>query len=201
MTLGAFYEQQRRWPDAEKQFQTAIQVAPKDPLPRAALASLYRSEGKEELAEKVLTEAKLQLSSDPNAYRLLGDYYVSQGDTSRALAEFASLTQEHPKDLNVRKSYIQLLILAGSIPEASKQSDEILQNSPQDAEALILKGEILLRQKNNRGSLVHPAAGRKGCSGQSRRPLPIGFGSPSQRQRKSGVRPMEESRTVAPHFG
>ena len=80
---------------------------------RALLSlALYRSEGKGELAEKVLTEAKLQLSSDPNAYRLLGDYYVSQGDTSRALTEFASLTQEHPKDLNVRKSYVQLLILS-----------------------------------------------------------------------------------------
>ena len=72
MTLATFYEQQKRWRDAEEQLQTAIQVAPKDPLPRAALAALYSSEGKHELAESVLTEAKLQLSSDPNAYRLLG---------------------------------------------------------------------------------------------------------------------------------
>ncbi|MGC1414817.1 MAG: tetratricopeptide repeat protein, partial [Candidatus Acidiferrum sp.] len=60
MTLATFYAQQKRWQDAENQFRTAIQVAPKDPLPRAALAALYSSEGKHELAESVLTEAKLQ---------------------------------------------------------------------------------------------------------------------------------------------
>lgn len=153
MTLGTYYERQGRWQDAEGQFQKAIQVAAKNPVPRAALADLYRSEGKEDQAVKVLTDAKLQLSDDPNAYRLLGDFYVRQGNTTQSLAEFASLAQEHPKDLKVRKSYIQLLIIAGRISDAATLTDETLKSFPQDADALVLKGEILLKQKDNARAL------------------------------------------------
>ena len=37
MTLGNFYLQQRRWADAATEYQAALTLAPKNPLPRAAL--------------------------------------------------------------------------------------------------------------------------------------------------------------------
>src|SRR5260370_2070505 len=76
---------------------------------------------------------------------MLGDYFVNQGDSARALTEFASLTKDHPNDLNVRKSYAQLLILSHQLDEATKLTDEMLKRAPQDDGALILKGQILLQ--------------------------------------------------------
>ncbi|PYU72809.1 MAG: hypothetical protein DMG49_07170, partial [Acidobacteria bacterium] len=147
LTLANLYERQRRWADAEKEFQAAISLAPKSTTPRIALARLYLAQGQESLAEKVLTDAKQQLSDDPAAYRSLGDYYLTHGENAKALAEFGALSAVHQNDLTVRKTYIQLLILNRRIDEANQLNDAILKKIPQDAEALILKGQIQLQQK------------------------------------------------------
>src|SRR5258708_27260601 len=76
---------------------------------------------------------------------MLGDYYLSQGDSTKALTEFASISKDHPEDLKIRKSYIQLLILTHHMNEAATLTGEILKSSPQDVEGLILNGQILLQ--------------------------------------------------------
>ncbi len=145
MALGNLYAVQKRWGDAETAFRSAISIAPKNPSPRAALAQMYIAQARRDLAETALREAKAQLSTDPAAYRMLGDYYLSLGDSAKALMEFAALAKDHPNDLRVRKSYVQLLILDHQLSEAEKLTDEILQGSPQDDEGLILKGQISLQ--------------------------------------------------------
>jgi tetratricopeptide (TPR) repeat protein len=147
LTLANLYQRQRRWADAEKEYQAAISLAPKSTMPRIALAGLYLAQRQGSLAEKVLTDAKQQLSDDPAAYRMLGDYYLSRGENAKALAEFGALSAVHQKDLTVRKTYIQLLILNKRINEAIQLNDALLDKTPQDAEALILKGQIQLQQK------------------------------------------------------
>jgi len=146
MTMGNFYEQQHRWAEATAQFQSAIARAPKNPGPRAALATVYLNQGQDSLAEKILEEAKEELKDDPAAYRMLGDYYLGREENAKALAEFSSLVTQHPKDIQVRKTYIQLLVLNHRIDEASSLDDEVLKKAPQDADALTLKGEIQLLQ-------------------------------------------------------
>jgi tetratricopeptide (TPR) repeat protein len=145
MALGNLYSAQRQWENAEAAFRTAITIAPKNPSPRASLAGVYIAQGKGDTAEAVLREAKAQLNTEPVAYRMLGDYFLNQGDSARALTEFASLTKEHPADLNVRRSYAQLLILAHQLDAAAKLTDEMLKRAPQDDGALVLKGQILLQ--------------------------------------------------------
>jgi tetratricopeptide (TPR) repeat protein len=147
LTLANLYQRQTRWADAENVFQAAISLAPKSTTPRMALAGLYLAQGQESLAEKVLADVKQQLGDDPAAYRLLGDYYLTHGENAKALAEFGALSAVHQNDLTVRKTYIQLLILNGRIDEAGQLNGAILKKTPQDAEALILKGQTQLRQK------------------------------------------------------
>jgi tetratricopeptide (TPR) repeat protein len=146
MALGGFYEQQRRWTEAAQEFQEAITRAPNNPMPRAALASVYMNQGQDALAEKTLTEAKEQLKDDPAAYRMLGDYYLGRGENTKALTEFSALATQHPKDRQVRKTYIQLLVLNHRIDEAASLTDDLLKSAPQDVEGLVLKGEIQLQQ-------------------------------------------------------
>ena len=147
MMLGDFYRQQKRWAEAEYEFESAISLAPKVPGPRAALAGLYVSQGKDSLAEKILIEAKQQLNDNPAGYRMLGDYYLSRGENTKALAEFAALLAEHQSDFEVSKTYIQLLILNHRIEEAAQLNEQILKKSPQDTEARIFTGQIELQQK------------------------------------------------------
>jgi tetratricopeptide (TPR) repeat protein len=162
LALGNLYAVQNRWGDAETAFRSAIAITPKNPAPRAALAQMYIFQRKMDMAESVLREAKAQLSDEPAAYRMLGDYYLSRGDSAKALAEFAGLTKDHPNDVKVRKSYVQLLISTHQLDEATRLTDEILKRGPQDDEGLVLKGQILLQTGKTDDALHTLEQGVKG---------------------------------------
>src|SRR5205085_3694532 len=113
--------------------------------PRSSLARLYMLEGKKTEAESFLRQTKQDLSDDPNGYRMLGDYYFANGDLDKAVAEYESLYRAHPKNLQTKKNYIQLLILKNRLEEARKLDDEILKTSPQDVDALVFRGQVKMR--------------------------------------------------------
>jgi cellulose synthase operon protein C len=145
LALGSFYQSRGRLPEAEEQFKHAVTVDPKNPDPRASLVRLYMMEGKKPEAEAFLQQTKRDLSDNPVGYRMLGDYYFANGDLDKAVAEYESLHKEHPKELQTKKNYIQLLILKNRLDDARKLNDEILKASPQDNEALIFRGQIKMR--------------------------------------------------------
>ncbi|PYV12396.1 MAG: hypothetical protein DMG23_01225 [Acidobacteria bacterium] len=72
---------------------------------------------------------------------------------NKALAEYASLTQEHPKDSMIKKNYAQLLIQRGQIDQAAKLNSEILKGNPGDLDAQVQQGQILLRQGRTNDAL------------------------------------------------
>src|ERR1700751_3970738 len=146
MALGAYYERQRRWVDAGKQFQAAITLDPQNPAPRATLAGLYLNEGQRDMAEQVLRDAKSALKGNPNSYRMLGEFYVATNQSETALAEFASLYSEHPKDLTVAKMYTQVLIAENLFDEAAKVNNATLKIAPSDPNVQVLRGELVIRK-------------------------------------------------------
>src|SRR5262249_21319899 len=62
-----------------------------------------------------------------------------------ALTEYADLQKNHPKDVQVKKNYIQILIVKNQIEEARKLNDEILAANANDVEGLIYRGQIQIR--------------------------------------------------------
>ncbi len=144
-SLGTFYQNRGRFPEAEQQFRHAVEVAPDDPDARLGLARLYVSENKPAQAEDVLRQAKKDFSNNSAGYRMLGDFYYSNGQIDKATTEYSALNQEHPKDLVVKKNYIQLLILKNRVDEARKLNDEVLRAKADDEDAQIYKAEIEIR--------------------------------------------------------
>jgi len=153
LALGGFYQTRGRLSEAEQQFKRAIDVDPKNPAPRAAYVRLLMQEGKKGDAEAFLLRSKKDLSNNPEGYRMLGDFYFASGDLDKATAEYASLHNEHPKDLQVKKNYIQLLILKNQLDEATKLDNQILKANPKDMEALVYKGQIQIRRNNPNGAI------------------------------------------------
>jgi cellulose synthase operon protein C len=146
--LASFYQRQKRWTEAEAQYRGAIDVGSSNPIVWTSFASLYAAWGKRDLAEQTLQDAKKAMPNDPNAYRLLGDFYVTTGETEKARSEFATLLREHPGDLFLKRRYIGLLIQNKQFDEAMQLNDEILKRDPKDAESLISKGQVLdLKQR------------------------------------------------------
>jgi tetratricopeptide (TPR) repeat protein len=153
LALGGFYQGHNRLPEAEQQFKHAIDLDPKNPAPRAALVRLLMQEGKKDETEAFLRQTKKDLSDIPEAYRMLGDFYFANGDLDKAVAEYTTLYSDHPRDNQVKKNYIQLLILKNRLEEATKLNDEVLKSNAHDTDALVYKGQIQLRQSDNTGAV------------------------------------------------
>jgi cellulose synthase operon protein C len=153
LALGRFYQARNRLPEAELQFKRAIDFDPKSPTPRAIYARLLMQEGKKADAESFLRQTKNDLSNNPEGYRMLGDFYFASGDLDKATNEYTSLNHDHPKDLQVKKNYIQLLILKNRLDEATKLDSEILKANPKDVDALIYKGQVQIRRNDPSGAI------------------------------------------------
>lgn len=143
--LGNFYQSRGRFPEAEQYYRKAIAAAPDDPNLRTILAGLFVAENRNGQAEDYLRESKKDFPNNSEGYRLLGNFYYGNGQFDKASTEYASLFQEHPKDLIVKKNYIQLLILTNRLDEARKLNDEVVKAKPDDQDAQIYKAEIDVR--------------------------------------------------------
>ncbi|MCU1295790.1 MAG: Tetratricopeptide 1 repeat-containing protein [Acidobacteriaceae bacterium] len=146
LALANFYESQHRFSNAETQFRRAIEVDPKYPEARAELARLYLAQGKNSEAEEFLKNSKRDFPDVSAGYRMLGDFYFATAQLDKAVAEYSILFQDHPKDPEVKKNYIQLLILKNRLDEAQKLNDEVLKTNANDEAALIYRGQIQIRQ-------------------------------------------------------
>ncbi len=152
LALGGFYQSRKRLPEADQQFKHAITVDPKSPAPRAALVRLLMQEGKKDEIESFLRQTKKDLSDNSEGYRMLGDFYATW-DVDKATDEYASLYSDHPKDIKVKKNYIELLILKNRLDEAAKLNNEILKASPSDIYGLIDKAQIQLGKNDANGAV------------------------------------------------
>ena len=152
LALGGFYQTRNRLPEAEMQFKHAIDVAPKSSEPRAALVRLLMQESKKDEAESFLRQTKKDLSDNPEGYRMLGDFYYATGDLDKASTEYTSLYSDHPKDLRVKKNYVQILILKNRLDEATRLNNEILKANAHDVDALVYKAQVQLRQNDPAGA-------------------------------------------------
>ena len=153
LALGGFYQSLNRMAEAEQQFKHAIDVDPKDSAPRAAYVRLLMAENKKPEAEAFLKKTKNDLPGNSEGYRMLGDFYFANGELDQATAEYSSLYSEHAKDPQVKKNYVQLLILKNRLDEATKLNDEVLKATPKDGDALDYRGQIQLRQGDAAGAV------------------------------------------------
>jgi tetratricopeptide (TPR) repeat protein len=142
LLLGTFYQSRNRFAEAEQQFRHAMSLDPTNPEPLAALARLYTAEGKRADAEELLKQAKRDFSNNPAGYRLLGEFYFANGEMDKAAPEYASVYQQHPEDLQLKKNYIQILIQTKRFDEARKLDDEILKTNPNDDDALVYQSQM-----------------------------------------------------------
>ena len=146
MALGSFYQSRNRMAEAEQQFKHAIDIDPHDPAPRALYVRMLMAEGKKTEAEAFLQQAKRDLPDNSEGYRMLGDFYFANGDLDKATDEYASLYKDHSKDVQVAKNYVQLLILKDRLAEATKINDALIKDNPHDADMLVYRGQVKLRQ-------------------------------------------------------
>jgi tetratricopeptide (TPR) repeat protein len=146
IALGEIYERQQRWDEAEKVLRRYIDVEPKSVSGRLELAKLYLSEERKDVAEQVLVQAQKDLPDSPEAYRLLPEFYNTIGANDKALATFDTLHKQHPKDVKIAIEYARLLLSMDQVDKANEINGQVLTENRRNAEALTVKGDILVRQ-------------------------------------------------------
>jgi tetratricopeptide (TPR) repeat protein len=188
MSLGSFYESHQRMLDAQKHFEQAIADDSSNPAPRAALAQLYLGMGKKDQAEELLKDVKSEYPENSNGYRMLGDFYFAAGDLDKALTEYAVVHKQHSKDSQVKKNYIQLLILKDRLDEARTLDNEILKANPSDVDALIYRGQICNDGGDSNGAIraLQSAIQNQPGNGVAHYHLGIAFDRTGNLQRAEG---------------
>src|SRR5690242_161436 len=103
--------------------------------------------------EPFLQQTKRAIPDNSEGYRMLGDYYFATGDLDKAMAEYGSLYKDYPKDAQVKKNYIQILILKNRLDEADNLNNEVLKKNARDVDALICAGQIRMRRGDANGAV------------------------------------------------
>lgn len=152
LMLGTYYQSRGRYGEAEHDLRRAIDLDPKNLDALAALGRLYLAEGNKIKAEEFLRQVKYGFPDNSIGYRMLGDFYFTTGELDKAVGEYGTLYHEHPKDLAVKKNYVQLLILKGRREEARILDDDILKANPDDNEALLYRGQLELAAGDANGA-------------------------------------------------
>ncbi len=145
LALGDYYQSRSRYAEAEQQYWQAINSDPSNPDRCTALVRLYMVQGKKDQAENFLKQVTQKFPGDSVGYRMLGDFYFAAGDLDKAVTEYAALYRDHPKDIQVKKNYIQLLILKNQLDDGQKLNNEILAATPNDVDAIIDQAQIQIR--------------------------------------------------------
>ena len=148
LLLGEFYQSQKRFGEAEQEFRNALAIDSTTMGPREALARLYMAEGKKADAEQVLKQARQDLPHNPDSFLALSNFYFVTGDLDKSVAEYHALLLERPKDLAVKKKYIELLLQAKRDDEARSLNDEILKTNPKDDDALVYRSQLQINSGN-----------------------------------------------------
>ena len=155
--LAQFYEQAKRYGDAERILKDAVAARPNDNAAKLAYVeflSTYRSpaEGQRMLAQFITRE--------PRNYDLLlgfGDLQKKGGDVKGALATYRRIIAaagERPQALNARNRIAAMLASQGQTTEALALVSEVLQKSPRDSDALILRGNLELGRGDSTAAIA-----------------------------------------------
>jgi tetratricopeptide (TPR) repeat protein len=151
--LALLYVSQQRLDDAERVLRDAVTAQPNEVMRKVDLAqfqSKYRRQPEE--AEKTL---KAFVEQEPDNIQLLvylGNFYEGTGRDADARATYQNVAGKDPKSpfgIDARNRLAALLLRAGDVPAAQAQLESILEDQPDNVQALLARGEI------------HHAAGRQ----------------------------------------
>lgn len=144
LLLAAYYVKQSRWPEAEQASRDAIDTDPKNTTARENLAQVLLKEGNEPKAVEVLKQASHDLSDNPQAVRMLADYYAGAGQLDKAKTEFAALAAKYPKNVNLQEGYVRVLLETRDYTTAQTVMTGLLKNNGRDPQVTALNGVLLL---------------------------------------------------------
>ncbi|HTV04255.1 MAG TPA: tetratricopeptide repeat protein [Acidobacteriaceae bacterium] len=151
--LGQLYSFAHESKKAEEQFSAAQKIDPGSEESALNLARLYMSQSDSAHAIKVLSSLPPNNQTAKTEY-MLGVNYDQQKDTTNAIAAYQKSLDLEPGNLDVKRALAQDLFNDNQLSEAESAYEDIAENDPSDAEALLRLSEIERRQGKYDASLA-----------------------------------------------
>ncbi len=143
--LGAFYESQKRLPEAEQVLRQALAMKSDSGLVLRQMASVDKALGKNAEAEQIYK--RLSVYSEKEYQPLYGLYLFQTGRKPEAVKEFERLCQSDPKDRVARTRLVAAYNSVNHPGDAGKVLENALKKNPKDLDVLLQRGELFLQEK------------------------------------------------------
>jgi tetratricopeptide (TPR) repeat protein len=151
LRLAQYYAQLNHPDEAEQTLRQGVKDLPGARDLKIALVQFLGARRSREAAEK---ELNTLIAADPADYELkfaLGQFYEQGKDVQKAEAVYNGVIKAAGTDgpgLVARNRLAALLVQQNDIPGAEKLIAQVLDNAPRDDDALILRGNLALAQKD-----------------------------------------------------
>ncbi|HLZ99650.1 MAG TPA: tetratricopeptide repeat protein [Steroidobacteraceae bacterium] len=155
--LAQFYGHQNQLDAAERVLRDGIKAAPQDRDLKLSLADFLAVRRSPEAAEK---ELHGMIASDPRDFELkfaLAKFYLANKQEERAEKIYREVIDAEKMDaagIAARDHLASLRAQRNDIKGTEELVGEVLAKSPRDTDALILRGDIALAQKNPKAAIA-----------------------------------------------
>ena len=149
--LAILYTREHRIDDAQRTLEEAVKAAPADDAAKLALVSFVSAQRSPADGERLLRGLIAQHPDDYDLRFGLGEMLQRAGNTAQARATYEEIIQRdgtHPSGLTARDRIAAIEFAQGHDVEASRLVSEVLAKSPRDDEALLIHGEIAMKQRD-----------------------------------------------------
>jgi tetratricopeptide (TPR) repeat protein len=142
LAYGDFLSARKRDQEAEQQLLQALKNDPQNRLVLVALRRFYETKRRYEEAERYLTRL-VELDPDKSAGSAqIIDLHARTGRLHQAVSEYQRLLKDDPKYLRGYSRLAELLLELGDPSGATKYVEAALKLSPQDTDALLMRGRL-----------------------------------------------------------
>jgi predicted Zn-dependent protease len=157
LRLAQYYSRLDYPDEAEHVLRDGIKAMPDERIMKTALIDFLAARRSVNIAE---TELQRFITADPKDYELkfeLAQFYLKADDLPKAEAVYQQVIDEaklQGPGLTARDRYAALRIRQNDIAGAQKLIAEVLAESPRDDDALILRGNLALAQKDPKAAIA-----------------------------------------------
>ena len=145
LALASFYWATNRSSSAADQLRAALRLNPRHVGANRAMAMFSIANGRAAEAEQYLIQVA-EYGPRPNSVFALADYYLATGRAGDAVARLEPLATDDGKVPGAPQRLARAHLVAGNRQRAEVLVDQLLERNPKDVEALLLRGELLLKR-------------------------------------------------------
>jgi tetratricopeptide (TPR) repeat protein len=143
MAAGDQAVKANKLPEAEADYQSAVNVAPSDPRPHVALGKVYLLEQKSDPAELEFMKALDLSPRSASAHAALGDVYLAQTRLELAEAQYRAAVAIAPADTDYRLALGAVLRKEYKLPSAEAEFLTAIGLEPKNAQAHLALADLL----------------------------------------------------------